>query len=250
MIHSADTSKFVRHVGTYNDKRCVVVIQLPEDPSNVHIVDTDSLPDLYHQNVMTILESPQGQSAKWLGEVLSRSMLYDGENAMRTLYEKGFIQIVPVDRVILTPLPNKPVALSAVLEQYNPNPIDSYTNALTDKNREYVDIAAREQAKLNESATQDDSALLHNQHVDNLASDKVEAALLIAKNLISEAELLEASAAVKRREAAIYNPALSVNESVSIKIEETGPFIDSVTGKSYKTEGALKGAITRRNKQA
>ena len=47
MIHSQNTSKMTKHVGTYNDKRIVVILQLPEEPGMVHIVDTDALPDLY-----------------------------------------------------------------------------------------------------------------------------------------------------------------------------------------------------------
>src|SRR5690606_23600461 len=122
-VHSANTSRFVKHVGIYNDKRCAVVLQLPEEPNLVHVVDTDALPDRYHDNLMDIIMSPEGQNAKWLGDVLHRKMFYDGTNALRTLYERGFVQKVPTDRVILSPHPNTRVTLSevlAILNQQNP----------------------------------------------------------------------------------------------------------------------------------
>ena len=43
MIHSQHTSGMTKHVGTYNDKKCVIVMQLPEATHEVHIIDTDSL---------------------------------------------------------------------------------------------------------------------------------------------------------------------------------------------------------------
>ena len=42
MIYTPNTSSMTKHVGTYNDKRCVIVLQLPEHPQTVHIVDTES----------------------------------------------------------------------------------------------------------------------------------------------------------------------------------------------------------------
>jgi len=142
MIHSQNTPKMTKHVGTCNDKRCVVVLQLPEEPNMVHIVDTDALPDLYSQNLVNIVNKPQAQQARWLGDVLHREMFFDGTNALRTLYEKGFIQVVSVDAVTLTPFPNRTVPLADVLVHFR-DPAD----------QKYAEIAAQEQAKLDETLT-------------------------------------------------------------------------------------------------
>lgn len=239
MIHSQHTSKMTKHVGTYNDKRIVVILQLPEEPGMVHIVDTDALPDLYSQNLVNIVNKPQAQQSRWLGDILHREMFFDGTNALRTLYEKKFIQVVSVDAVTLTPFPNRTIPLSDVLVHFK-DPVDE----------KYAEIAAQERAKLNEAMANITNPVpdpMHNQHLENLGADRIEQGRMIAANLIAEAQMLETEAAAKRRQALQYDPSTFVsNDSGG---GETA-FVDSVTGKSYKTEGALKGAVTRRNKSA
>ncbi|KKM13387.1 hypothetical protein LCGC14_1716740 [marine sediment metagenome] len=241
MIHSQNTSKMTKHVGTYNDKRIAVVLQLPEEPGMVHIVDTDALPDLYSQNLIDIINKPQSQQSRWLGDILHREMFFDGTNALRTLYEKRFIQVVPVDSVTLTPFPNRTVPLSDVLVYFR-DPVDE----------KYAEIAAQEQDKLNEAIAKTMADVnvnvpdpIHNQHLENLGADRVEQGKMIAANLIAEAQMLEAEAVAKRRQAAQFDPSKLISNSGG----ETA-FVDPVTGKSYKTESALKGAVTRRNKSA
>ena len=235
MIHSQNTSKMTKHVGTYNDKRVVVILQLPEEPDMVHVVDTDALPDLYSQNLIDIVNKPQAQQSRWLGDILHREMFFDGTNALRTLYEKRFIQVVSVDSVTLTPFPNRTVPLSDVLVFFK-DPVDE----------KYAEIAAQEQAKLDtdvsDPATDPVPNPIHNQHLENLSADRVEQNRMVAANLMAEAQMLENEAVAKRRLAAQYIP--------STPVAMTGPFVDSVTGKTYKTESALKGAVTRRNKSA
>lgn len=242
MIHSQNTSKMTKHVGTYNDKRVAVVLQLPEEPGMVHIVDTDALPDLYSQNLIDIINKPQAQQTRWLGDILHREMFFDGTNALRTLYEKRFIQVVPVDSVTLTPFPNRTIPLADVLVHFK-DPVDE----------KYAEIAAQERAKLNEAMAKTIADVnvnvpdsTHNQHIENLSADRVEQGKMIAANLIAEAQMLEAEAVAKRRQASQYDPSKLISNSVS----EVKSFVDPVTGKSYKTEGALKGAMTRRNKSA
>lgn len=242
MIHSQNTSKMTKHVGTYNDKRIAIILQLPEEPGMVHIVDTDALPDLYSQNLVNIINKPQAQQSRWLGDILHREMFFDGTNALRTLYEKRFIQVVSVDQVTLTPFPNRTIPLADVLVHFK-DPVDE----------KYAEIAAQEQAKLNEAIAKTIADVnvnvpdpIHNQHLENLGADRIEQGKMIAANLIAEAQMLESEAVAKRRQAEQYDPSKLISNSVS----EVKSFVDPVTGKSYKTAGALKGAMTRRNKSA
>lgn len=240
MIHSQNTSRMTKHVGTCNDKRIAIILQLPEEPNMVHVVDTDALPDLYSQNLVDIINKPQAQQSRWLGDILHREMFFDGTNALRTLYEKRFIQVVPVNSVTLTPFPNRTIPLADVLVHFK-DPADE----------KYAEIAAQEQARLN-AANVDTNVPdpvtapvlnpIHNQHLENLSADRVEQNRMVAANLIAEAQMLENEAVAKRRLASQYAP--------STPVAVTGPFVDSVTGKTYKTESALKGAVTRRNKSA
>lgn len=201
-IHTARTDKFTKHVGVCKDKRVAVVLQLPEEPDMVHVVDTDALPDEYHAGLMNIINSPEGQAARWLGEVLHRRPLADGKNALRTFYERNLIHKVPVDQVTLTPFPNKTVPLTDVLAQFADPLSRAQTAAQPVAGQELDQIVAEEQRKLDESVATDSR---HNQHVENLAGDQTNNNKAIANNLIAEAEMLEAEAQRKRNLANTYS---------------------------------------------
>jgi len=275
-IHTGHSPSNTRHVGTCGDKRVAVIIQDPEATHEVHVVDTDSLPDAYHQNIMDMLMRPEAQSSKWFGEYLHRQMLFDGTNALRQLYERNWIQQVPTTSVTLTPRPNQQIPLtqelgimvdpSASHRQYQPadvpTPSPQQYNPLANNTPNTVpqtmdDIVRAEQAKLDES-----SNATFNQHTENLRSDVNAENELIASNIMEEVKMLEAEALRKRAAAAQYDPRVTAIPTVptvpsptvpplmqSIAIADT-EFVDQTTGKSYATAAALKGAQTRRDNAA
>lgn len=283
-VHTANTPDFTRHVGTYGDKRIAIIIQDPAATHEVHIVDTEMLPDQYHQSLMDMLMTPQAQNSKWFGEYMHRNMLFDGTNALKTFYEKGWIKQVPINMVYLTPRPNQSVSMAEALgiapastvpnqDQYNPlnDPIAQQQNPQGLQEQAFNDIVAQEQKKLDAF----DPLQPTNQHQINLAGDISENNRAIAHGLITEAEMLEADARIKRAKAAqhdpsagkvvpapvpvtgampapvsnAFNPLAKTQPEVSVVQESTG-FVDDATGKSYKTEGARKAAITRRGNAA
>lgn len=277
-IHTANTPDFTRHVGTCGDKRIAIIIQDPAATHEVHIVDTDALPDQYHQNLMDMLMTPQAQTSKWFGEYMHRQMLFDGSNALETFYKRGWIRQVPIGSVFLTPRPNQSVNLAEALginpnveapkqNQYNPlnDPLAAQQNPLGVQDQQFDDIVAQEQAKLDAF----DPLQPTNQHQVNLASDVSENNAAIARGLVAEAEMLEADARAKRTKAAQHDPSAGAVASPvpvtgattpvpisdgfnplakipAVSVQESTGFIDDATGKSYKTEGARKAAITRR----
>ena len=251
-VHSADRAKMTKHVGVCNSKRCVVVIQLPEDKSNVHIIDTDALPDQYHQTLMDVVESREGQAATWIGEVLHRRVLGDGTNALRTFYDRELIQEVPVNQVTMTPYPNHHVPLRELLGQVMDSLEETQSSPMSQQEKMYAEIAAQEQAKLEQSLADEDSAR-HNQHQENLAGDQSEANQKIAEGLLVEAEMLEAEAKRKRDQAAQYGVVVDAKkkselDSNDFKVTQDGLFVDLETGRTYKTASALKGAVTKRKR--
>lgn len=267
-VFNNDAPHFRKHVGLYKDKRCVVVLQLPEDPSSVHVIDTDSLPDRFHQDLMDIVEMPESQNSQWLGDVLCRRMLNDGSNALKTFYANQYIQVVSVNDVVMTPRPNQHVPLRMILEAMGiQQPVEELPG-------EYADILQQEQQKLNEDLV----VAKHNQHAENLAGDSNEQKRQIAMNLIAEAQLLESEAARKRKQAQQYdpstaekaslaptelktnqdhNPEVSGQSEVNAEsdvlarhgISEQGPFVDPETGKEYSRASTLKSILTRRENQ-
>ena len=72
---------------------------------------SDTLPRLIHDEVMKALESAIGQNSKEFNEVLFRTVMADGRNALEVLHKEGFIKKVPTSQVLITPTVKSSVRL-------------------------------------------------------------------------------------------------------------------------------------------
>lgn len=94
----------IKHVGKHDGKRIVLVRRkVPNEDLNALIVYTETLPQLFHDDLMKALESEVGQNATSLDDVLFRSTMQDGRNLLQSLHTEGFIKKVPTIQVIVTP---------------------------------------------------------------------------------------------------------------------------------------------------
>mgnify|MGYP003669918549 FL=1 len=78
----------LKHVGQLinTQKRCVVMFrEIPDDESNCLIVDTDSLVDWMHDDVINAVESPGAQSSIDFSEFAQRRTMTDGTNMLQAL---------------------------------------------------------------------------------------------------------------------------------------------------------------------
>ncbi len=91
-------ARFLKHVGKDKLGRRVVVVflELPEDPENCLVVQSDALSEMYHDNLMRTVESNAAQATPDLYTVLSRSHFSDGGQMLNTLHERRLLQKVPV----------------------------------------------------------------------------------------------------------------------------------------------------------
>lgn len=109
-----------RHVGQIKNtgQRCVVVfMQLPERPDHALVIPTDSLPDRVEHAVMQILESPEGQANPCLAHVMNARLMPEmGRSVLRYLHETGRLQAVPIDNMVMLPMPNMPFPLRKIIE--------------------------------------------------------------------------------------------------------------------------------------
>ncbi len=104
-----------KHVGLYGDKPCVVVFrELPEEDDQALIVISDSLEGQFHDDIMSVVDSPEGQESNNVSEVFFRRRLTDGENMLEALHSRGKLTKVPTNMVKLTPAPNQSVDLTEV----------------------------------------------------------------------------------------------------------------------------------------
>jgi len=102
----------LKHVGKHNDKRCVIVFRkIPDLEHMALVVYSDLLPRMVHDEVMRALESPPGQEAKELSDVLFRTIMADGHNCLESLHRNGLMKKVPTNQVLVTPTSNSSVRL-------------------------------------------------------------------------------------------------------------------------------------------
>lgn len=158
----------------------VVFRKLPNDENNCLIVETERLPDSYHDYVIQCLNSKEASETNEFYEVLNRRTFPDGLNCLTALHQRGFLRKEPVTNVTMYPLPGQAVPLALI-------------NATIDKK---VDEYMAKQ-KMAETAKPNPADLVAKIMQDPTA---------VAKGLIMQAELLEADAAAKREEAYALDP--------------------------------------------
>jgi hypothetical protein len=102
----------LKHVGKHNDKRCVIVFRkIPDLEHMALVVYSDLLPRLVHDEVMRAVESPQGQAAVEIADVLFRTVMADGTNCLESLHRNGLMKKVPTNQVLVTPTTTSSVRL-------------------------------------------------------------------------------------------------------------------------------------------
>lgn len=187
---------FLKHVGRHSktgQRLVVVFMQLPDEPENALVLYSDSLPDRYHQTMMEAVESPEGQSAKQLYEVLSRKVFWHGTQILQTLHQERFLVKVNTAEVIMTPNTSTSIALNELLEKMAENDENITAPIIADEDRTQVNI--------------------------NVDESKQDENKQIAQNLLIQAGLLETDAKSKRELAYKYDPSLKP-ASVTISTDE------------------------------
>lgn len=100
-------AQFIKHVGVNGQgKKCVVVFrELPGDSDSALIIPTESLPTLYHDDLISAIESSTCQDSLDPSDYLFRQVFNDGTNMLNTLHQKGWMVKVPTKSVAMTPKP-------------------------------------------------------------------------------------------------------------------------------------------------
>jgi hypothetical protein len=102
----------IKHVGKHNNKKIVLLWrQVPNEAHMCLLCYSDTLPRMIHDEVMKALESPIGQNAKDFSDVLFRTTMSDGRNALEVLHKEGMIKKVPSSQVLITPTMKSSVRL-------------------------------------------------------------------------------------------------------------------------------------------
>jgi hypothetical protein len=102
----------IKHVGKHNNRKIVLLWRKVPGEDHMGLVTySDTLPRMIHDEVMKALESPIGQNATDFSDVLFRTIMADGRNALDVMHKEGFIKKVPTSQILITPTAKSSVRL-------------------------------------------------------------------------------------------------------------------------------------------
>ena len=107
----------IKHVGKLvNTSKKVVVVfrELPDEPDQCLVVDTDALPDWFHDDVINAVESPGAQASPNFYEYAQRTVITDGTNMLQSLHNNGRLMKIPTDDVNMTPNNEQVIGLTEI----------------------------------------------------------------------------------------------------------------------------------------
>lgn len=105
--------EFIKHVGQVNGtgKKCVVVFrEIPGATDSCLVVETETLPQLYHDDVISAVESDAAQEDMDFFKYATRSTLHDGRNMLEAMHLSGWMKKLPTSEV--TMLPTREIKIS------------------------------------------------------------------------------------------------------------------------------------------
>ena len=184
----------MKHVGRHGDKKVLILWRTVPDEDHMCLVTySDKMPSFYHDAVMKVLESGQGQEAAQLADALHRNLLPDGRNILNTLHREGLIKKVQTAQVIVTPDPKNSVRLDEL------NKILQEMSQGQDAVRRMAEIDAqagrrdpKKSAALNSSTRTADA--LSDSNLANNLRQQAERMAAEARGLLAESERLMAQA--------------------------------------------------------
>jgi hypothetical protein len=112
---------FFKHVGTVNNKKVIIVQrQLSGEEEHMAVVIYSGImPSKYHDDVMKLLESPEGQAAFEFRDILERRMMADGQNMLQALSQENYLKRVPAANVMVTPNSKSSIRLDELTKLLN-----------------------------------------------------------------------------------------------------------------------------------
>lgn len=143
-----------RHIGRLKntDRRIVVVfLQIPNKEDHALVVDTDSLPDSFHDALMHVVDSIEGQQTPILANILNRRILPDtGQDIMSSLHVRGFMQAQPISNILMFPRPNMPMPLEDIIKMMKQTPAEAQADieVVRDRFQEAVSLDGAEKNEM------------------------------------------------------------------------------------------------------
>lgn len=106
--------KSIKHVGILKNtgaKILVVFRTLPGESNYALVLPTATLPDMYHNSIIGLVESDEAQEANEFGEIMFVRRFPDGRPMLQAMQEDNRLQKMPTDQVLMTPTLNTSIQL-------------------------------------------------------------------------------------------------------------------------------------------
>lgn len=149
--------KNIKHIGrlkNVGNKVIVVFRTLPGDSGSALVLPVNTLNDSYHDALMQVLESDQGQDAFEFGEMMFIRHFPDGRPMLQAMQADGRLQKIATDMVLMTPTINSAIPLDQlnvfIAEQKNCTVDDLCTFVRGGEGKTKNSTEAKEIAKVEE----------------------------------------------------------------------------------------------------
>ena len=195
-------AKQMKHIGKMKNTgtRVLVVFRtLPGESDKALVLPVHTLPDQYHDAIMTLVETEQAQESFELGEIMFIRSFPDGRTMLSAMQQDNRLQKVPTDTVMMNPTPTSEVVLSE-LNQF----IAQQKNCTVDELYTFVKGAPKQSET--ENVTQVSETTPSEEPIAAPDSDGVLSDADLAKSYRSQADAMYKEAARLRREAEELDP--------------------------------------------
>lgn len=203
---------FTKHVGRnkHGSKVVVVFREIPDAEDHCLVVLSDSLMDMYHDQLMREVTSKEAQNTVNLYEVLERRTFGDGLQMLNGLHVKGLLKKYPVSEITMMPMPNRIVPLSLVNDQIAGKiPADATGTQVVEGENTAADIAADINAGDTGVSIDTEAGLVKPVVIGKVTGQTdEEATKAAAESKLLQARLMEEDAKKMREEAYALDPAL------------------------------------------
>lgn len=194
--------KNLKHVGKMKNtgsKVLVIFRTLPGESGTALVLPTATLPDQYHDAIIQLVESDQGQDVNEFGEIMFIRHFPDGRPMLTAMQQDNRLQKVPTDTVLMTPKINTAI------------PLDELNSLIAEQKGIPVDELSALVGGSPKKTVQEPSQVEHNQTIVEpvkAAENEVLSDKDIAKSYRSQADAMYKEAARLRKEANELDPPL------------------------------------------
>lgn len=199
----------IKHIGRHGQKKIVIIYRkVPGEDHMALVVYSDLLPRIYHDTLMTVVESESGQQTVDLADVLFRNYMPDGTNCLHALHNQGLIKKVQTSQIVVTPNRNSSVRLDELnnlLDEMSKGKAAIEKLSEIEKNRNLPENSLTETTSIPNqpgALTDQDLAIQRLKQAEAMRAD--------AERLLREADALQS-------EAAKLDPTVIKNDSVTKK---------------------------------